>query len=97
MTAKEYLSQIEAQTVVMNNLENEIKRLIENAKTISSPNYSVAGSTCGSFGSVGKYKMIDSSVDLLLELFEKRAEADRKRLIIISEIHRLDNAKYIKL
>lgn len=95
MTAKERLSQIEKQTAIIKNLEKEIKRLQGNAKTICSPNYSAAGRN--TYESGGKYKLIDSSLDLLLKLFNAYEKENRIRFEIIGEIHQLDNAKYIKL
>lgn len=98
MTAKEYLSQIEKQTAIINNLNNEIKRLLENAKTVSAPNYSAELSSYGNtLDIIEKYQMKDSSIDLSLKLYETRIKADRKRCEIIGEIHQLDNANYIKL
>lgn len=95
MTAKERLSQIEKQTAIINNIEKEIKRLQENAKAVSSPNYSTGGGNISESG--GKYKLIDSSLDLLLKLFNAYDKENRIRFEIIGEIHQLDNAKYIRL
>ena len=95
MTAKERLNQIEKQTAIVNNLEKESRRLQANAKAVSSPNYSVSGGNTSESG--GKYKLIDSSIDMLLKLFVAYERENRIRFEIIGEIHQLDNAKYIKL
>lgn len=95
MTAKERLNKIEKQTAIVNNLEKEIRRLQANAKAVSSPNYSIGGGNTSESG--GKYKLIDSSIDMLLKLFDAYEKENRIRFEIIGEIHQLDNAKYIKL
>lgn len=95
MTAKERLNQIERQTAIVNNLEKEIKRLQANAKAVSSPNYSLGGGNTSESG--GKYKLIDSSIDMLVDLYIAYERENRIRFKIIGEIHQLDNANYIKL
>ncbi len=98
MTAKEYLCQIETQSVIIDNLDKEIERLLKDATAVSSPDYSAERSHCARVsGGTEQYEMIESAVDLIRELFKSRKKANKFRFKIIGEIHQLDNANYIKL
>lgn len=98
MIAKEYLSQIEKQSVIINNLDKEIERLLKDATAVSSPDYSAERSRCTRVsGCTEQYEMVESAVDLIRKLFKSREKANKFRFKIIGEIHQLDNANYIKL
>lgn len=98
MTAKEYLSQIEKQSAIIDNLDKEIERLLKDATAVSSPDYSAERSRCTRVsGGTEQYEMVESAVDLIRKLFKSREKANKFRFKIIGEIHQLDNANYIKL
>lgn len=98
MTAKEYLSQIEKQSVIIDNLDKEIERLLKDSLTVSSPDYSAQRSHCSRVsGGTEQYEMVESAVDLIRKLFKSREKANKFRFKVIGEIHQLDDANYINL